>query len=345
MIASGIGIRKLRNLMARMLCEVGVDPADAEAVAWVYATMTLRGVGHHDVSGFPGLLGRLQGNVYNVRPDIRIVREHEAVAVMDGDNAPGPLAAYRATEAAIGKAGRFGIGMVSVRNSNHFMGAAPYALLAAERGMLGIVASNTMSCMGAPGCNDWVIGNNPWGFGVDTGGGFPLLLDICNAYASYGKLHEYKARGERIPREWGVDAQGRPTTSAARVLDGGTPMPMAGHKGFGIALLVELLTGVLSGGAVTDEVSLEPEEGNGSSQAAIVIDVRRFMPARQFRRRTRQMVEHIRSHTPIDPQAPIALPGERSQRARRAMQNEGVRLSEGTVRALNEWARRLGIRA
>jgi LDH2 family malate/lactate/ureidoglycolate dehydrogenase len=342
-VSSRMSIGKLERLMVRLLCAAGMRPPDASAVAWVYAAMTLRDVGHHDVTGFPGLLGQLARGGVKARPRIRVVVDRGAVAVLEGDAAPGPLAAYRMTEKAIEKAARWGIGMACVRNSNHFVGAAAYALMAARRGMIGIVASNAGPGMGTGASRDLAIGNNPWGFACLTGAGFPLMLDICNAYASYGKLHEYKAAGRKLPRGWGLDRQGRPTVDPAAVI-GGVPMPIAGHKGLGLSMLVELLTGVLSDGAILDELRYGSKGGNGPCQAAIVINVKHFLPLRRFQARTRKMVISLKEHPLLDRRRPTLLPGERSNAAAKRIRKEGVRLDPETASALGEWCVKLGVR-
>ncbi len=115
------------------------------------------------------------------------------------------------------------------------------------------------------------------------------------------------------------------------------------HGGL-LAVLVEILSAVLSGGAVTDDVSLTPKGGNGSSQTAIVIDIEHFMPMRRFKSRTKRMVDHLKSHPPLDPKHPVVLPGERSHKAGLTSRKEGVKLSKETIDALNRWLRKLGIR-
>jgi len=341
-VRSGISLDQLERVLARLLVAIGMREADARVVAWVYGVMTGRGIGHHDVGGFPGLLSRLEKGTLAVRPRIRVVKEYAAVAVMDGGNAPGPLAAYRMMEKAVSKANRYGIGMAAMRNSSHFLGAAPYALYAAQRGMIGICASNTIPTMGTGASADRAIGNNPWGFAC-PGPGYPLLLDICNAYASYGKLHQYAARGWPIPETWGIDGQGKPTTDPKKVLEGGVPLPMAGHKGFGISILVELLTAVLSGGALTDEILTERSRGDNFSQMALAVDIRRFCPPGRFRRDLRDMVTRLKEHPLLDPGRPTVMPGERSHQARERMKKDGVVLDERTVQQLNEWCSRLGV--
>jgi LDH2 family malate/lactate/ureidoglycolate dehydrogenase len=343
MVSSRMSIGKLERLMARLLCAVGMRPSDASAVAWVYAAMTLRDVGHHDVTDFPGLLGRLEAGGVKARPRIRVVVDRGAIAVLEGDAAPGPLAAYRMTEKAIAKAARWGIGMACVRNSNHFVGAAAYALLAARRGMIGIIASNAGFGMGTGTSRDLAIGNNPWGFACLTGAGFPLMFDVCNAYASYGKLHEYKAAGRKLPQGWGLDRHGRPSVDPAAVLDG-VPMPIAGHKGLGLSMLVELLTGVLSDGAILEELRYGSKGGKGPCQAAIVIDVRHFLSPRRFQARTGKMVKSLKAHPLLDPRRPTLLPGERSDAAAKRIRKDGVRLDRQTATALGQWCGKLGVR-
>jgi LDH2 family malate/lactate/ureidoglycolate dehydrogenase len=240
------------------------------------------------------------------------------------------------TVQAMKKAEKYGIGIAIMRGSNHFVGSAAYTLMAAERGMLGIAMSNTESIMAAPESKDKVIGNNPWGFAVPTGAGFPLLLDICNAYASFGKFWLYRKNKWKIPPEWGLDGSGKNTTDPAKVIDGGIPLPMAGHKGFGIAILVELLTSVLSGGTITDEVRHPNGKGKGFSQAALVIDIGHFMPVSRFKERTKRMIRHLKKH-PVRGGGKIELPGERSHRAKQRLMKTGIRLGPSLRRKLESW--------
>ena len=343
MLRSPVDIDRLEKFLSALLRRSGLRAADARAVAWVYRTMTLRGVGHHDVTDFPNLLAKLAAGTFTARPRIATVVDRQAVAVMDGDGAPGALSAYRMTELAIRKARRYGLGFVTLRNSNHFIGAAAYTLLAAERGLIGLALSNTVPGMGSGRSRDAAIGNNPWGFAVQTGAGWPLLLDMCNAYASYGKLHEFKKHGWKIPPTWGLDRRRRPTTDPVGVLDGGLPLPLGDHKGFALAILVELLTSVLSGGAMLDEVSLSPTRRNGSCQAALVIDPRRFLTPATFAARSRKLVRKLQDHPPLKRGAPLLLPGQRSHLAALKIHKDGVRLSRQTLAALNGWAARLHV--
>ena len=345
MITSNIPIEDLESLMVKMLRKVDVTPANARDIAWVFKTMTLRGVGHHDIGSFPGIIKNLRDRTFNPRPKIKTVISNKATAVLDADNAPGTLAAYRMTQKAIQKAKKYGIGIVTMRNSNHFLGSAAYTLLAAEQDMIGITMSNTMAGMAAHGSNEKAIGNNPWGYAVKTGAGFPIMLDICNAYASFGKLMEYRNNDWEIPKEWGLDESGENTSDPAKVLRGGVALPMAGHKGYGLAIMVELLTSILAGGAMTENVVMNSLEGNGHNQVSIVINIKHFMPMETFESRTKEMVDMLKDHSPRDPEKPVVLPGERSHAVSKKLASTGISLTEKTVDDLNQLLDELKIKS
>ena len=344
MITSRIDVNDLEALMVRMLRKVDVTPANARDIAWVFKRMTLRGVGHHDIGDFPRLINNIKDRTFNPRPNIKTITSRKAMAVMDADNAPGTLAAFRVTQKAIQKANKYGIGIVSIRNSNHSLGSAPYSLLAAEHDMLGISMSNTVAGMAAYGSKERAIGNNPWGFAVKTGADFPLLMDICNAYASHGKLNEYMINNREIPREWGLDQFGKNTTDPSEVIRGGVALPMAEHKGFGISIMVEILTSILSGGAITENIRMNSQEGNGHSQAAIVINIKYFLPITTFKARTKEMITLLKNHSPLDPEKPVVLPGERSFKSSKKLERESLLLSNKTVDDFNHLLGELSIK-
>ncbi len=330
--------------MVKMLRKVGVSPANARDIAWVFKTMTLRGVGHHDMGSFPGVIRNLRDRTFNPRPKITIVSSKKATAVMDADNAPGTLASYRMTEKAIQKAKKYGIGIVTMRNSNHFLGSAAYSLLAAEHDMIGITMSNTAAGMAAHGSSERAIGNNPWGFAATTGAGFPIMLDICNAYASFGKLMDYQKNNWDIPPEWGLDEFGENTSDPSKVMRGGVALPMAGHKGYGLAIMVELLTSILAGGAITENVKMNSLEGDGHSQVSIVININHFLQVETFEDRTKELVGLLKNHSPRDPEKPVMLPGERSYKSSQKLSTDGIVLSKRTVDELNQLIADLKIR-
>ena len=334
-----ISAQAVEGFTAALLQGVRVLPHDARPVAWVYTTQSLRGVGHHDINSLPARLNRLTEGSINPRPEIRILASQDATAVIDGDNGLGELVTHRAMSLAIEKATVRGVGFVTARSSNHFLAAAPYALMATQAGMIGLAFSNTISCMAAHGANDDAIGNNPFGFAAPTAAGYPIVFDICNAYASLGTMSEKARNGESIPDSWGRDKEGRATTDPKAVLDGGLFMPMGGHKGFGLAILVEILTSVLGGGAITDQIRMRAAQpGEGHSQCCLAVNIAQFMTVETFNQRTAAMITMLKSHG-----AEVMIPGERSAHAAAQAWTDGVLIRAEAAHALRDWARRLNV--
>jgi LDH2 family malate/lactate/ureidoglycolate dehydrogenase len=328
----------------RKLCGAsGMTEEDAAAVADIYSRSTLRGVGHHDVNDLPGRLRLIRDGQMNPRPAISRLSGFGAVESYDGDNGPGELVCSFAMRRAEQLASDHGIGLCTVRNSNHFLAAAPYTEQAAEKGDLGLMLTRTKPVMGGPDGGPAVIGNNPFGFAAPSGHGFPLSLDIAVAYASYGRLKELEAAGQPIPAHWGRNARGEPTSDPGEVQNGGIVMPIGAHKGFGIALLIELLTSIIGEGLLVDEPPAQADDTGSSikgvyTQTAIAIKIEALLPEDAFRARVSRMIEFIQSTNPD-----IRVPGERSYRQSRVIHNEGVILDAKLIDRLNEFAEQLGV--
>jgi LDH2 family malate/lactate/ureidoglycolate dehydrogenase len=335
----GLPAAAVESFVAALLQGVRMQPHDARPMAWVYAVQTFRGVGHHDLHDLSGRLKRLSEGSLNPRPDIRLLKTLDATALIDGDNAPGELVCHRAMTLAIEKAAMRGVGLVVARSSNHFLAGAPYALLAAQNGMIGIALSNTVSSMAAPGAKDDAIGNNPFAFAAPTAAGHPIVLDICQAYASWGEMRARQRAGQTIPNYWGLDKHRQPTADPGAVLDDGLFLPMGGHKGFGLAILVELMTSVLGGAAMTDQIKAHATApGEGHSQSCLAINLRHFMTVEQFAAQSAALVTLLKSHG-----AEVRVPGERSAAAAAAAWRDGVRLRADAAEQLRDWARRLNL--
>ena len=221
-------------------------------------------------------------------------------AVIEGDHGVGMVGCMKAMRLAIGKAREGGIGIVLTVRNNHFLAAAPYCLEAAKAGMVGIAFSNTKPTMGYPGARGRAIGNSPLGFGIPTAAGFPILFD-ASLTISGGRLRQWIREGRRIPAGLqGVDGDGRPSDDPRAVLVGGTPMPIGGHKGAGLAILVEVLTGVLGGAAFLSGITPPGgdlrDKSRAMSQCCIAIDVEAFMPLKEFESRMAEFVADLKDH-------------------------------------------------
>lgn len=335
-----IALEKLKNYLPVLLCAAGMNRENAELAAEVYMKATLRGVGHHDVNDLPSRLENYIAGRVKVNPDFRLTGKYNALEHFDGDNGPGELCCCHIIERGMEMAEEYGIAFCTIHNSNHFLSAAPYVEKAAEKGYLAMLYTRTHPTVNAPGDSRKVIGSSPMGFAAATKEGYPLLLDICLAYASYGQLKAKKEKGEKMSDYWGFDSAGHPTEEPGDILSGGTPSPVGGHKGFGLSILTEILTGVLSGGEIIDERGPGHDNGFGVySQSVIVIKTEGFLHTETFAERTSRMIHRMRHINPD-----IRMPGQSSWNSKNKMEEEGyVRVAQQTLDDINRLAAGLGI--
>jgi LDH2 family malate/lactate/ureidoglycolate dehydrogenase len=305
---------------------VGVPPQDARIVVDVLLRADLRGVGSHGIQRLLMYVPRLRKGLINPTPKAIVESPGPGLKIVYGDNGLGPVVASRGMREAISLAKEPGIGFVGCRNSNHFGAAAPYVLMACEEKMIGIAATNAFPTMAPWGGLKNLVGNNPLAIGVPCGEGFPFVLDIAMSVSSRGRMREMASRKEMIPEGWALDAQGRPTTDPLEGLKGFV-LPIGQHKGSGLAVAVDILSGVLTGAGFSTGVKSvlqEWDEPQNVGHFFIVIDPRRFMPWEAFSDRMRQLFECLRGAPRIDPGKPIFVPGEIEAQMEKVRKVDGI---------------------
>jgi LDH2 family malate/lactate/ureidoglycolate dehydrogenase len=272
------GYHQLCSAVTRAIVVAGVAADLAEIEAAVMVEADLQGVPSHGVRMLPGLLRGLADGRVNTRPDIRLLHEFSAVCRLDGDNGPGRYVARQAMNHAMERASRFGIGVCLAGRTTHWGRAHYYAAWAARQGLIGICMTNGMPCMAIFGATTRVIGNNPLAIAIPRGEEEdPVVLDMAMSQAAVGKVATWLREKREIPEHWGLDDQGRPSSDAKAIL-GGAVLPFGGHKGAGLALMIELLTAGLAGGLFGNEImagdrsGLDPE----SSKLFVAIDPQAF---------------------------------------------------------------------
>lgn len=335
-----ISADQLESFISELLLAAGLTPANAGTVADVFMRATLRGVGHHDIYSLPSRLSLIESGRVKANPNITLLQKSQAVESYDGDNGLGEICCSFIMERAMRLADEFGIGFCTVRHSNHFLAASPYAEQAAEQNYLGLIFSRAVNTMGAPGASRNFIGNNPFGFAAMSAEGFPLLLDISMAYSSYGKLDEKIKAGETVPEYWGMDADHRPTSDPKAIKQGGMFNPIAGHKGLGLALLVEILTGLLSNGEILDETNPNLPTPEISSQTAIALKIDALMPVKNFQARVSDLINRVEVREPA-----VQMPGRHSFENKKQALADGLELDRALITQLNEWAVKLNVPA
>jgi LDH2 family malate/lactate/ureidoglycolate dehydrogenase len=258
----------------------------------------------------------------------------------------GMLGCHMAMNIAIEKARTNMIAWTGVRNSSHFGAAGYYANMAVRHDMLGIAMSNADPNMVVPGARGHIIGNNPLAYAVPAGEEYPILLDIALSTVAASKILSMKALGEPIPPNWLADADGMPTAEVGDWPATGSMLPMAGHKGYGIALLIEAMAGLLPGAGVLDEVKswiLNPTAEGSLGQAFIVINPGIILRMEDFKRRVDTMICKIRGSPKSKDSSRIYLPGEIEWERREDALKNGIPLPEFVLASLHGAAKDLGL--
>ena len=334
----------LGELATNALAGLGLDRRDAADCARILVLGEFMGLSTHGIGRIESYGERLDLGGIKARPDIRIERVAPAIAKVDGDNGVGPLVGMRALEAAMGMARESGVGVAFARASNHFGPVGPYSLIAAEAGLASIVGSNSTTTIAPWGGRDARLGNSPVGFGVPNPGGQPIILDMAVSVVARAKIRDALKRGEPIPPTWATDKDGKPTTDPKAALDGFL-LPIGGHKGYGLALIVDLFAGVLSGAAYLTRVSSwseSPEAPQDLGHFFFVIDAARLGPPEWLAGRMRDFIDILHATPPADPDAPVLVPGEIELGKLVRHRRDGIALDPALIAKLEALAARSG---
>ena len=266
------------------------------------------------------------------------------IGVLDGHDGVGQVVAERAMASAIERAKRHGIGAVSVRASGHFGTAMYFTRMAAEAGCIGFLSTNASPAMAPWGGREKRIGTNPWSIAAPAGAYPPMMLDLANTAVARGKLYVARQRGEAIPEGWAIDERGRATTDP-EVGIAGTILPMAGHKGYAIAVMMDVLSGVLSGSAFGGAVvgPYRAEARSGAGHLALAIDIEACRPLAAFEADMETLIRELKATPRATGVEEILYPGEPEARAAERAAVHGVALPEATVEELDAQARRIGV--
>jgi LDH2 family malate/lactate/ureidoglycolate dehydrogenase len=273
----------------------------------------------------------------------KTLRETAVTAVIDGQAGMGMVIAKHAIEMAIDKARSAGMGVVLVRNSNHFGAAGHYALTAAEAGYIGLATSNASPIMAAAGSKRKVVSNAPFAYAI-PGVQWPMALDIAMSATAGMKVRLAAERSEPIPEGWVIDAGGRPTTDPADYAKGGALAPLGGHKGYGLALLTEVLAGALSGAGMTSAIVpwlVDTATPTDAGHAFMVLDIECFMDRATFDARMEHLIAEMHAAEPAPGVARVLVPGELEHHNEHRALAHGLDLDDVIVAHLEQVARDL----
>jgi len=326
----------------------GLNEEDARLTAEVLVTTDTLGTFTHGTRQLRGLLKNLRVGRLSATTHEEVVAEGPAWAIVDAHYAMPPAVSYRSMELAMRKARACGIAYVGVKHSSHYGAAGFYANLAAEHGMFGMSMCNVDPCMTVPGSKGKVLGTNPIAYAAPAGEERHVYLDIATSAVAATKIFSAKALGKQISADWLVDEDGMPTTDPSQYPLKGAQLPMAGHKGYGMAVLVEILSAVLTGAAIMSGVKswvLDTPEPTDEGHAFIAIDIAQMMPLEEFKARMDGMIREIKGAPLAKGAERIYLPGEIELEKRDVALVEGIVLPPDIVASLRGLAEDVGLDA
>jgi uncharacterized oxidoreductase len=335
---------RLRELVGAVFAAAGCGPAEHQRIAHYLVEANLVGHDSHGVIRVPPYVDWLRAGKVVANQAPRVVLDREALAVVDGGFGFGQVMGEEAVKLGIARCGRYGVAVVALRNSGHLGRIGDWAELAARAGKLSLHFVNTSGggILVAPhGGTQRRLSANPIAAGVPVQGGPPVVLDLSTCTIAEGKVRVALNKGTQVPEGCLLDGQGRPTTDP-KALYGPPPgaiLPLGGHKGYALGVLVEMLAGALTGGGCSN-----PQETRvANNMLSILIDPTAFRSAEEFAAEARRFLEYVKSSAPAAPGGEILAPGEPEQRARARRLQEGIDLDDTTWGQLRATCRLVGL--
>lgn len=324
----------------------GMPRADARAVSDNLVFANLRGIDTHGVNRLAVYLEFIKGKMANVDCDIRIRKDNGATVLVDADNAMGQVGAKFGMDLAVSRCRDHGVSWVSVANSGHIGALAHWAMMALEHGMIGICFTSTSTIMAAHGSREKTLGNTPLAVAVPCGGEMPVVLDMALSVAARGHLSVAFRENRPIPPGWAMDAQGVPTCDPGKGLEGSV-LPIGGYKGSDLALMIEVLTAVLSGSPCgSAKGSLVPPDRTrplGLSHVFACVRIDNFIPVPLFESRMTTLVSQVKHSRRAKNATEVLVPNEKEFRTEAQRKKEGIPLSDTLLKELLGLARTYGV--
>ena len=338
--------QRLTDFARAVYESVAVPPDDARLIADTLVQADLWGHQSHGVLRLGWYLDRVRNGVMQPVTRAEFVVDAGAIAVIDGNEGVGHRLTVLAVQEAVRRAKTHGIGAVGVRNSNHFGTCMYYTRIGAQHGCVMLLTSNGGPAMAPWGGRKKIIGTNPWSVAAPAGRHAPLVLDIANTGVARGKI--YLARNKRlpIPLGWAINAAGAPTTDPQEAIDG-IILPMAEHKGYAIAVAVDVLSGVLTGSGFLSAVHspYKTAEKSNCGHLALALNIEAFQPLAEFNARMEQYIEKLKSVPLAKGFDEVFYPGEIEVRNDARFRREGLSLPEDTLADLRRIAQETGLEA
>ena len=306
----------------RILIKHGFSNSKADILADIFANNSLDGIYTHGVNRFKGFIKHGEKKYMDINGEPELYNANGAIEQWNGNLGPGPLNALFCTDRAIELAEKYGIGCTALSNTNHWMRPGAYGWKAAKSGFAFICWTNTIPIMPAWGSTESRMGNNPFVLAVPFGRE-AIVLDMAMSQYSYGIMESYKRENKKLPFEGGFNKDGKLTNDPAEILETLRPIPIGYWKGAGMALLLDILAAVLSGGLATNEISKHKAEF-GLSQVFIAIDLSKLKNYPFIEKTINDIIKDYHGSEPVSENDKILYPGERVKNTREKNLKEGI---------------------
>lgn len=336
--------KSLEEYVAEILTKHSVPQHDAETIANSLVEADLRGISSHGVARLKAYIERVRAGLMEAVSNIQVLKRNPSTLLLDGGNGFGAIGAIRATSEAIYMAKTTGVGLSLVRNTNHFGIAAYYINKIAEEKLIGVAISNTPPAMSPVGGKKAKVGTNPLAIAVPALSYDPVILDMATSVVAKGKIRLAAKKGESIPRGWALDENGEETIDPQAAL-AGSLVGVGGYKGVGLSLMIELLTGVLTGGAWAEQLlEVTNLKGpSGTSFAICALNPEQFVGTEAYLQRVDSVIESWHSTPAVNANEKVFVPGELEFGRRHEALVSGIVLSEGTVQDLRDIGSACGV--
>lgn len=356
-----IPIDILKIFIREAFLKAGVSESDSQIAADVLLSADLRGIESHGIARLKMYLDRIRDGIISPTANFEIVRESPGCAVVDGHHSLGLVIAQKAMKIAIEKAKKTGISAVAVRNSSHFGIAGYYAQMAVKENMAGIAVTNARPAVAPTFGRELMFGTNPIAFGAPTDEECPFLLDMSTSLTQRGKIEVYERENRQIPVSWAIDYLGNPVTDPGKLLEdilrgtasllplGGAGEELSGHKGYGLGIMVEILSSAFSGGAYGKDLSGIDEEGNKTPHKIghffSAICVSHFVDIDEFKKITGGILRSLRSSKKLPGKERIYTAGEKEFEKEKQIATTGVLVNEKLQEILHKIKTEYAIKA
>ncbi len=342
---------ELKRFVSEVFIKLDVPVSDAKIVADNLVSADLKGIESHGVARLKRYIDGILNGVVKTKPKIRIIREGPVHVLVDGDYGLGQVVAYKVMQKIIEKAEKNFFGVAAVKKSNHFGIAGYYAELALKKDFIGVAMTNSRPLVAHTGALGRSIGTNPLAFAAPTRKEPPFLLDMATSIVPMGKIETYSRKGEKTPQGLAIDEEGKVTTDPGTIMEKGALLPLGGlgeklggHKGYGLSVMIDVLSGVLSG--ANWGLKVGPTQGPKPSNVGhffAALNIEAFMPLNEFKDRMEQFKEELKSAKLHPEFERIWVHGEKSWLTRKTREKIGVPVYKKTMKVLKEVSEIVGV--